>query len=94
MIDKTFNWLPLAEAAKLLGYGHPDSLRNRLRELRRRGKVLDLGTPPPEYKVGENASSGKVVLYWPNHNTALLRSDAPRELLIPKRGKRARDSVG
>ena len=89
MLDETYKWLPLGEAAKHFGYSHPDSLRNRLRELRKRGKVIDLGTPPIEYKVGKGGIKDKIVLYWANPNTALLRSDAPTELLIPKRGKRS-----
>jgi len=92
MLEEIRKWLPLDQAAKHYGYRHADSLRRRLRELRERGYVVDLGNPPSPYKVGKNQSKGKVVIYWPNPNTALIRRDAPAGLLIPKRGKRARNS--
>ncbi len=89
MIETNYEWWPLQEAAKHFKYTHLESLRNRLRVLRQLGKVVDLGTPPAEYKVGVGNTSGKVVLYWPNPNTALLRSDAPTTLLNGRRGKRS-----
>ena len=91
MVDETDKWLPLDQAAGRLGYTHPESLRRRLRVLRMRGKVIDLGKPPQEYKVGKGETKDKIVLYWANANTALLRSDPPAGLLIPRRGKRARN---
>ena len=53
-----------------------------------RGRVLDLGKPPSQYKVGKGESKEKIILLWVNPKTALIRIDAPRNLLIPKRGKR------
>ncbi len=90
MIDESHIWLPIKEAARLFGYTHPESLRHRLRELRRRGKVLDIGTPPTEYQAGKGEAKDKIILYWPNPGTALIRSDAPNRLLNPRRGKRSR----
>ncbi len=88
MIKESENWLSLNEAAKLFGYTNPVSLRNRIRQLRSRGKVLDLGRPPNEYKLGRGEARGKIILYWLNPKIALLRGDAPRDLFIPRRGKR------
>ncbi len=92
MIADAYQWLPLNEAAKHFGYSHPDSFRNRIRELRKRGKVFDLGTPPLEYRAGKGEAKDQIVLYWPNPATALIRSDAPRQLLVPRRGKRRKNS--
>ncbi len=36
-------WLPLDVAAKHFGYAHKESLSRRLRQLRQRGKVRDIG---------------------------------------------------
>jgi len=55
--------------------------------------VLDMGTPPPTYKAAKKAKQGKIIIYWPNPNTALMRSDAPAALFVPKRGKRGRGSA-
>lgn len=85
----TLEWLPLNAAAAWFGYSYPGSLRRRLRQLRKRGYVIDIGNPPAGYKRNEESESGKVVLMWPNPKTALIRSDAPAELLNSKRGKRA-----
>lgn len=88
--DKT-QWLPLDAAAKHLGYSHPESLRRRLRQLRQRGLVIDLGQPPSGYPVRNNVQKTKaVVVMWANPKTALIRSDVSPELLNPKRGKRAK----
>ena len=87
---KTLEWLPLDDAAKRFGYMHPESFRERLRRLRERGLVVDTGRPPAKYEVGESTEEGEIVLMWANPTTALIRSDAPRNLLNPKRGKRAR----
>ena len=82
-------WLTLAEGARHFGYQHVDSLRNRIRQLRKRGKVVDLGSPPSEYQRRTRQGIGKVVLFWVNPNTALLRSDASPVILDPRRGRRA-----
>ena len=82
-------WWPLAQAAKHFGYSHPENMRQRLRQLRRRGVVSDLGEPPAQYPVIKKARAGDVVIFWPNPNTALMRSDVPAEYFIPKRGRRA-----
>ena len=89
MPDGKREWWPLDVAAEKFGY-HPESLRRRLRQLRQLGSVVDLGRPPDSYKVSQRASEGKIILQWPNPDTALLRSDAPPELLNPRRGKRPR----
>ena len=81
-------WLPLDAAARQFGYSHRESLRRRLRQLRKLGHVIDIGTPPASYQRGDMAVGEKVVLMWPNSKTALLRSDAPSKLLNPKRGRR------
>lgn len=91
-MDDSFKWLSLYQAAEHFGYSHTESLRQRLRTLRKRGKVLDMGKPPPEYKAVVEVTEGKIIIYWPNPNTALLRSDIPDGLLIPKRGKRVLNS--
>ncbi len=93
MLDETAHkWLSLNEAAKFFGYANPVSLRYRLRELRRRGKVVDLGVPPPDYRTGKGEAKDKIILFWANPKAVLIRSDAPRNLLIPARGKRAHNS--
>lgn len=89
MIENTL-WLPLDEAAKRFGYKQLGNFRRRLRRLREQGYVVDIGKVPPPYAAGDGGGEGKIVLYWPNHNTSLIRSDAPKELLNPKLGKRAR----
>jgi hypothetical protein len=90
-MDELSNWLSLDEAAKHFGYSHPENLRQRLRELRRRGKVVDTGKPPSEYKAVKKATKDKIVVYWLNPKTAMLSINVPSGLLVPKRGKRARD---
>jgi hypothetical protein len=88
----SLEWQPLDLAAEQLGY-HPESLRKRLRQLRQRGQVVDLGRPPAGYTVGKTPVEGKVVLLWANPKTALIRRNAPSDLLVPKRGKRPRQST-
>jgi hypothetical protein len=83
-------WLPLDKAATHFGYSHPESLRQRIRQLRRRGHVVDLGRPPG-YRVGNSIPEQTVVIMWPNPKTALLSTDSPADFLNPKRGKRARE---
>ena len=90
MLKENYTWLPFDEAAKHFGYGHLESLRRRIRDLREQGYVVDIGKPPPPYKVGDDQTQNKIILYWPNHNTALIRSDASPDLLNPRLGKRAR----
>jgi len=87
---KDFSWLPLDEAVEYFGYKHLESLRQRIRQLRKQGYVVDIGKVPAPYEVGDEEATDKIILYWPNHNTSMIRSDAPRELLNPKLGKRAR----
>ena len=43
---KTEEWLPLDVAAKHFGYAHKESLSRRLRQLRKRGLIRDIGRPP------------------------------------------------
>lgn len=89
MPGNTQEWLPLDQAAAHFGYSHPENLRQRLRQLRKRGQVTDIGRPPG-YPVADRVGRHKVVIMWPNPQTALLRCDAPATLLNPKRGRRAR----
>lgn len=91
MASGELEWLPLEEAAISFGYTHHESLRRRLRQLRGRGLVVDIGNPPVRYKVRQGQTKGKIIIYWPNPKVALLRSDAPLELLNPKQGKRKID---
>ncbi len=46
-------WLPLDLAADHFGYAHKESLRRRLRQLRERGLVCDIGRPPAAYEKSE-----------------------------------------
>lgn len=80
-------WLPLDIAAKEFGYAHKVSLSRRLRQLRRRNLVIDTGRPPTNYRDVQPSESAQIVLMWPNPKTALLRADAPRELLSAQRGR-------
>ena len=88
MITNNIEWLPLDVAASYFGYSHKESLRNRIRQLRSQGKVVDIGNPPPMYSSENEAGSGPLTVFWPNPKTALIRSDASPDLLNPKRGKR------
>jgi hypothetical protein len=90
MLKDKRTWFSINQAAAHFGYHHPESLRRRLRSLRGQGFVVDLGDPPSRYKVADRAGRGKIVIYWLNARTALIRSDAPRNLLNPKMGKRPR----
>jgi hypothetical protein len=80
-------WLPLDLAAERFGYAHKESLSRRLRQLRRENLVIDTGRPPAGYRQTQPAESAPIVLMWPNPKTALLRSDAPCELLGARRGR-------
>lgn len=83
-------WLPLDEAAQKFGYAHKESLARRLRQLRRRGQVVDLGHPPEPYRPSKATAKTAIVLLWPNPKTALLRRDAPAMWLDARPGKRAK----
>lgn len=83
-------WLPLEEAAIRYGYAHKESISRRLRQLRKRGHVSDIGRPPTEYANNPKPEKTAIVLMWPNPKTALIHQDAPAELLDSRQGKRAR----
>lgn len=91
MSKDSFEWMSLYQAAAHFGYKHPESLRQRLRKLREKGDLVDIGSPPARYKAGKS-DFRKIVVFWINSRTPLIRSDAPQNLLIPLRGKRARDT--
>ncbi len=85
-----YTWLSLTEAARYFGYKHRESFRQRLRQLRQRGYVVDIGDAPTGYVVGEKkVGEDVVVVRWLNSKTALVRSDAPASFFNPKRGRRA-----
>ena len=83
-------WLPLEEAATRYGYAHKESLSRRLRQLRKRGHVADIGNPPRQYANSLKPEKAPILLMWPNPTAALIHEDAPTELLDSRRGKRAR----
>lgn len=83
-------WLPLDIAAARFGYAHRESLTRRLRQLRRRGYVIDVGRPPVAYRESSPSVEANIVLMWPNPQTALLREDAPPALLQAQRGRPAK----
>jgi DNA-binding Lrp family transcriptional regulator len=89
MTKKTYDytWEPLDIAAAELGYSL-EGLRRRLRQLREQGHIVDTGRPPNSYIAKEKSKEAVVVLFWPNSKNVLIRSDAPRQLLVAKRGKR------
>jgi len=89
MPNQIITWLPLDVAAANLGYSK-EGFRQRLRQLRRLGRVADTGRPPAGYDVTDNVPAEKVIVLWANPKTALIRSDVPADLFVPKRGKRAR----
>jgi len=80
-------WLPLDIAAKEWGYT-TEGLRRRLRQLRTWGYVEDTGRPPHAYGLPPHLQSKRIVLLWPNSQTVLIRSDAPRDLLNSSKGRR------
>jgi len=88
MMNNDIEWLPLDVAATHFGYSHPESLRQRIRQLRIQGEVVDQGNPPSTYTTTNRARSGSLVIFWPNPKTALICSDASTDLLNPRRGKR------
>ena len=85
--DQNNEWLPLDLAADHFGYAHKESLRRRLRQLRERGLVCDIGRPPAAYEKSEQIEEAPITIMWPNPKTALLNCDAPPELLEAKRGR-------
>ena len=88
VIEDAEKWMSISEATKIFGYADRVSLRNRVRQLRSRGDVTDLGNPPAAYRRRRGQAPGKVMLYWLNPKIALLRRDAPKDLFVPRRGKR------
>ena len=90
---RTEKWLPLDIAARYFGYAHKESLSRRLRQLRDEGQVRDIGRPPIAYKKRQGNDLAGIILMWPNPKTALLRSDAQRELLSAKRGRPSKSKV-
>ena len=80
-------WLPLDAAARQFGYAHKESLSRRLRQLRERGKVRDIGRPSVPYRGTEQQEDAVITIMWPNPKTALLQIDAPPELLTANRGR-------
>ena len=87
MKTETEEWLPLDIAAEQFGYAHKESLSRRLRQLRNRKLVIDIGRPPTSYENIKPRKSAGIVVMWPNPKTALLRADAPGELLGARRGR-------
>ena len=87
MKKETEEWLPLDTAAERFGYAHKESLSRRLRQLRNRGKVRDIGRPPVQYRDTESKADPVITIMWPNPKTALLRNDAPLALLQSNRGR-------
>ena len=80
-------WLPLDIAAEQFGYAHKESLSRRLRQLRKQGKVRDIGRPPAAYLDAEPEADAEITIMWPNPKTALLRNDATLLLLRSSRGR-------
>jgi hypothetical protein len=87
MKSESEEWLPLDIAAERLGYAHKESLSRRLRQLRKRGKVRDIGRPPVPYRDTRHGADAEIVIMWPNPKTALLCNDAPSSLLRSSRGR-------
>jgi len=87
MKTETEEWLPLDIAAEQFGYAHKESLSRRLRQLRNRKLVIDIGRPPTSYENIKPRNSAVIVIMWPNQKTALLRNDAPSSLLQSSRGR-------
>ena len=87
MKTDTEEWLPLDIAARQFSYAHKESLSRRLRQLRERGVVRDIGRPPASYRDTEPTAEAEITIMWPNPKTALLRNDAPWSLLRSSRGR-------
>lgn len=84
MIDDT--WVTLDDMAGLLGY-NVESLKQRLRVLRKRGLVVDTGNPPKRYRTDAQPEAGKVTLFWPNKQAMLISRDIPAELFGQRGGR-------
>lgn len=87
MTTRNGKWLPLDVAANHFGYAHKESLSRRLRQLRKRGLVRDIGRPPEAYQETENNVEASITIMWPNPKTALMDGAAPPALLTAKRGR-------
>lgn len=83
-------WLTMKEAARHYGYSSSRSLSRRISQLRKRGRVMDIGYPSAKYPMtGEGVvSEDKIILRWLHSQTVLLRADAPAALLNPRKGRR------
>lgn len=79
-------WLTMKRATDYYGYAHPESLRNRIRQLRDGGLVSDTGNPPKGYAARKGAP---INVLWSNPQSMMLEDNAPADLLNPKRGRRA-----
>ena len=90
MNTETEEWLPLDVAAKHFGYAHKESLSRRLRQLRKRGLIRDIGRPPDAYHDKEIKSDAAITIMWPNPKTALLYHKVSPTLLTAKRGRPTR----
>ena len=78
-------WLTIEQAARHYGYSSADTLQRRLRQLRERGQVHDMGDPPEGYRDNPDAP---VRVLWAHPKAMLVADDAPRVLLDPSRGRR------
>ena len=87
MKTETEEWLPLDIAAEQFGYAHKESLSRRLRQLRKRGKVRDIGRPPAAYLDIKPEADPEIIVMWPNPKTALLHCKVSPALLSAKRGR-------
>ena len=85
-------WLSVRNAAQKFGYCNQESLRRRLRQLRKRGFIVDVGEPPSKYVKERNkhTNQSKIYLYWSSPTTMFIRADAPKHFLNSKRGKRSK----
>ena len=92
MNNENQEWLPLDLAAEYFGYAHKESLRRRLRQLRERGLVRDIGRPPARYATEAQGQDAAITVMWPNPRTALIRSDVPGDILEAKRGRPTKSS--
>lgn len=77
-------WYNIRRAAKVFGYKHPESLRQRIRQLREEGKVSDIGSPPHGYKIVPNAP---VTVLWANPKSMMVSSESSDEVLSAQIGR-------
>ncbi|WP_420628627.1 hypothetical protein [Candidatus Leptofilum sp.] len=85
-------WMTIESAARYFGYKHLVSLRRRLRQLRKQGRLIDVGNPPQNYLSDDEfkeKGDNKVVVYWLNPRLSMISKDTPVHLLNPKRGRRS-----